>query len=253
MAATASTAQRQFQGAMKRLSRKHRQLLLSAMGNPPMVDNIPAAVWKQINDENAELLILLVAAAAMSTLSTELRNLNRAGGGLDGVSPSDWKDLIQQQAEARARQAADWTTETTRKRLAAREESNDAATADDVADVLSDKRIEDIVRNEETAGRSAGRIIFRDTADENGIDVCHIWQLGPCQHCKVCPILHGTTDRFWRQFTAGPPLHPHCCCTLQTLYMTPSEAIAQGLARRPPSGSALQKAIQDSGFSKFLS
>lgn len=243
-----SISVRQFERRLNRLSGKHRKLLTDHLGEPPDPANIPKEIWKQIDDENAALLILLVGAAAINTLRPELFRLERAAG--ETIETEDVLRELSRNARARAKKVAKWTTDTTRKRIKDLFGKDGAPTPTaGVRDVLNPSRTRTIAENESIAAETVARETVRKTAEKKGLAVVQVWRLGPCNHCKVCPLLDRTPDSFWRLFSAGPPLHPHCCCSLETYYELEESLRDRGIIRiTNPSQSQVFAAIRDSRF-----
>lgn len=241
-------SRQEFYRRLSSLSARHRRLLREHLGTPPDPKNIPEEVWERIEKENAALLILLAAAAALTLVRTETNAMQNTTG--QTLSREAMAEILARSAGRRAGRVARWTTDTTRRWLQEEfDDDPDRSPRGGVQSVLSKDRIVTIAGNEFIAARSVAAEAMRTAAKKVGVAVTQIWELGPCNHCEVCPLLHGTPDEFWRQFTNGPPLHPNCCCNIRTVYQSLDELKAARLVMATyPDPATVRAAIRKHGF-----
>ena len=203
----------EFERRIQKLSRRHRGMIRQAMGTPPDPGNVPDTLWKQIEREHKAALMILLFGAALPTFFVALGKLARSGQNVD--LPDDLRQTLEEIAAQRANWVAESITNTSRNRLDSWREGDMEQT---LRDVFGEDRWRSIARNESVAAQSIGGAALAASVRQQGGIVTEIWFLGKCEHCTLCPMLHGTSRDFWGIWTDGPPLHPNCCCNLRVFF-----------------------------------
>lgn len=248
MATATRFSKREFQQRFSRLQAKHRRLVLDHMGNPPDHRNVPKEVWQQIEKEEAAAYLVLMTGVGLQSLLLYSRGVERKTDG--AVTPIELRQQLQRLSVQRATWAARQTTGTVKRKLADVIERNPDASAKQVADrVWTPARQERIIQNESVAATTNGAVAVVKVAKRKKLSVFHIWRLGDCKHCEVCPMLDRTDESYWGDVTSGPPLHVNCCCMTVVEFGEREELIQHGKLKAVfPSEAALLSAIRRSGW-----
>lgn len=248
MATATRFNRREFQQRFSRLQAKHRRMIVDAMGNPPDHRNIPKSLWEQIEKEEAAAYLILMSGIGMQALLFHGRDVERKTGG--AVTPQEAREQLQRKSIQRARWAARQTTGTVRRKVADLIERDPDLTADEVGGkVWTPKRRDRIIDNETVAATTNGATAIVEVAKKKKLEVFHIWRLGTCRHCEVCPLLDRTDESYWGDVTSGPPLHVNCCCMTVVEFGTRDDLVRSGrLLARFPSQAQLMAAIRRSGW-----
>lgn len=235
------TIARALRGCNTRLRKK----LKTALGNPPDFNKIPPSLWKEVQEEQEECLLLPLMAMYIA-----------AGTGLGLTVGLNRTDLLGLQDRARAwsdtvsRDVSTKVVDTTRTRL--QKVSHDvrlgqAAEADFdkvIVSTTSDSRAGGIATTETTRAQTAGEADAADAANEKALaepeDAAEektpeaptkekllvarwvhkppksaAWN-PPFHPCPVCIRLIGLLAHKWpAEFAEGPPAHPQCDCWLE--------------------------------------
>lgn len=243
---------REFRQRFGRLQKKHQRWITDALGTPPDHRNIPKSLWKKIEDEEAAAYLILMTAVGMQSMQFHSRGIERKTDG--AITQADLRTALGREAVRRANWAARQTTGTTRRKVAdviARTEAKDVVPdpEDVTGKIWTPGRADRIVNNETVAAKTTGARAVVIAAEKKKIETFHIWMLGTCRHCEVCPLLHKTDAAFWGDVTSGPPLHVNCCCTTIVEVGTRAELVRAGkLKANYPSEAQLLSAIRRSGW-----
>jgi len=248
MATATRFNRREFQQRFSRLQAKHRRMVVDAMGNPPDHRNIPKSVWEQIEKEEAAAYLILMSGIGLQSLQFHSRGVERKTDG--AITQPELREQLQRKNIQRARWAARQTTGTVRRKVADVIERDPDATPEDVGSkIWTPGRRDRIIDNETVAATTNGAIAVVEVAKKKKLEVFHIWKLGSCKHCEVCPMLDRTDQSYWGDVTSGPPLHVNCCCMTVVEFGTREELVRAGkLLARFPSEAQLKAAIRRSGW-----
>ncbi len=274
MATQTRFSKREFQERLSKLQRKHRRLVLDAMGNPPDYRNVPKELWEQIEKEEAAAYMILMLGIGMQSLQFHSRGIERKTNG--AVTQVELRQELQRQSVRRARWAAKQTTATVKRKLvqiieklpdpepaprpqpartpAAEQrpvaKPKPAVKPEEIVDrIWTPARRDRIIDNESVAATTNGSKSVVIVAEKKKLEVFHIWKLGSCKHCEVCPLLDRTDEGYWGDVTSGPPLHVNCCCMTVVEFGTREDLVRAGkLAARYPSQAELLAAIRRSGW-----
>jgi hypothetical protein len=248
MATQTRFSKREFSERFARLQRKHQRWITDALGDPPDPRNIPKSLWEQIEKEEAAAYLVLMSGLGLQSLQFHSRGVERKTGG--AVTQADLRQELQRQSVKRATWAARQTTGTVRRKVRDVILRDEDLTPKQVVDnVWTPARAKRIIENESVAATTNGATAVVEVAKKKKLEVFHIWQLGTCKHCEVCPLLHKTDESYWGDVTSGPPLHVNCCCMTVVEFGTREELIQQGkLLARFPSQAQLMSAIRRSGW-----
>lgn len=248
MATQTRFSKREFRERFARLQRKHQRWITDALGNPPDHRNIPDEIWEQIEREEAAAYLLLMTAIGMTSLQFHSRGVERKTDG--AVTSAELRQELQRQSIRRATWAARQTTGTVRRKVRDAILRDDEATAEDIGGkIWTPSRATRIIENETVAATTNGATSVVAVAKKKKLQVFHIWKLGSCKHCEVCPLLDRTDESYWGDVTSGPPLHVNCCCMTVVEFGTREELVRQGrLLARFPSEAQLKAAIRRSGW-----
>lgn len=280
MATATRFSKQEFRQKLSRLQAKHRRLVLDAMGNPPDHRNVPKELWQQIEKEEAAAYMILMTGIGLQSLQIHSRGVERKTNG--AVTQVELRQQLQKLNVKRAVWAARQTTGTVRRKLQqiienlpepkpapkpepARRPSADqrpvekpkpvqpprpVVTPEEIVDrIWTPARRDRIIQNESVAATTNGASSVVEVAKKKKLEVFHIWRLGTCQHCEVCPMLDRTDEGYWGDVTSGPPLHVNCCCMTVVEFGEREELIHQGkLKARYPSEAELLAAIRRSGW-----
>jgi hypothetical protein len=241
-------SQREFRERFSRLQAKHRRLIVDAMGNPPDHRNIPKSLWQQIEKEEAAAYLILMLGVGLQSLQLHSRGIERKTDG--AITQAELRAELQRQSVRRATWAARQTTGTVKRKVEDVIDRRPDATAQQVGDTIwTPKRRDRIVGNESVAATTNGATTVVAVAKKRKVEVFHIWRLGTCKHCEVCPLLDRTDQSYWGDVTSGPPLHVNCCCMTVIEFGTREELVRAGkLLARFPSQAQLLSAIRRSGW-----
>lgn len=278
MATATRFSKQEFRQRFSRLQAKHRRLVMDAMGNPPDHRNVPKYLWEQIEKEEAAAYLILMTGIGLQSLQIHSRGVERKTNG--AVTQVELRQELQRQNIKRARWAARQTTATVRRKLqqiieklpepkptprpepaktpagkpAAEQrpvqKPKPAVKPEEIVDrIWTPSRRDRIIDNESVAATTNGASTVVEVAKKKKLEVFHIWRLGTCQHCEVCPLLDRTDESYWGDVTSGPPLHVNCCCMTVVAFGTREELVQQGkLLARFPSEAELLAAIRRSGW-----
>ena len=245
-------APEEFLRKLRKLWTSQVRELKKIVGKPPKIDRVKPEHWTKWRKDQEAALLLLMVGATMINLRSQVTNWRRQLP--DQIEPQEIERTFVQSVRARARFASRRITQTSRQRLAdlfrrARTQSTEVTEEPvDIDSIFSPARSEMVTTTEMTAARSASTRAVHDSMARRDIQCQLVWSLRPCNHCDVCPMLDRTPESFWRQFTNGPPVHPHCCCQLIILIGTRSELIRTGQMNRNPSIAAVRAAFNRSAF-----
>lgn len=231
--------ERDLDQTLKGLSRRHRKRIRAAILKYGSIEAIPGTFWleiqKEIEDEAAVILVLIFAAAHVST--QDWLGFRR--------EPYEVALDASEFATRRSRELGSLFTQTTRERLRVAqakartaldleragkippEPIKSADLADQMQDqietILSDQRAEGAAVTETTGGISGGQMggagdYERETPGSN---VEMYWQTEEDE--LVCPICFPLNDKpkaVWsQQFPSGPAAHVNCRCQLRLAAM----------------------------------
>jgi len=220
-----------FRGKLHKLSVKHRRELLTLLGNPPSIDNVPASFWERVQrEQEAELIasLLLIYIAAGTQL---------------GLTDSQAQAVATPRAQARARSISNEFVENSRQQLRkhselwrlkiqkAQAELNQAGqrptpqkppvtkgdVIEKVSSVFGKDRAARMATTDTTRTRSdAAETIMKATNRESEGD---LWRTRPglsmTGPCPICRPLNGQPRSVWSaQFPSGPPAHDNCVCDI---------------------------------------
>lgn len=224
---------------LRRAFGRTRSRIMSALGTPPDVENVPESLWEELTaDVEADLRRAIAIA-----LLRGVRGMNLEFGESTGftVNPKDAAVTAERFATTRARQSARALVSTYRDRI---------ATATGVAAEKIDRRIEEARRNgidessrkwpsfedvereleadiretasnqaeaagvtETTTAHSAGEISYRDgLKKDKEIILVARWNIDVRSNvCPICWGLNGSFEPQWPdKYRDGPPAHPQC-------------------------------------------
>lgn len=199
--------ERDFTGTLARLGTKHRRELLTLIGDPPDVDNVPSEFWSRVEsdmqDELAALLLLLFITSA------EFHGGDAAAAAARGATFAGTRsamlssDFVTHSQEMLAGYGTAWDVSPTT-----------ADVAGNVESIFGRVRSEMIAVTETTLAQSQGAewaigaTVGLSDEDE--------WQTeGDSSVCAICKPLDGMPRVVWsREFPAGPPSHVNCRCEI---------------------------------------
>ena len=212
-----------YQRKLGKLSVRHRKELLQLLGSPPDPLNVPDSFWekvrREVENENAAILLLLFLASANS-------HARRAGR--DPKSDAALSGLLQTQASAYAgdagRRLGAQYTNSSRDSLNRNRDDwqkpgiTKAEIATDVGTIFGPARTEGIVISEttdaQTAGGESGVLHTTGFSDED------LWRTeDDLSVCPICRPLHNKKRSEWQSlFPRGPKAHPRCRCWISYAY-----------------------------------
>lgn len=198
-----------FENLLKRSFGKHRARLLSSLGDPPDVANVPDSLWADIEqgiDDDTRRILALIFLLGSDGMSTQFNYRPDA---------DEMGEIAGKYASGRSAFIAKSMVGTLRDRL-------DAATREGATGLSS--RITDILGNqaagaaitETTAANSAGeggyrRIFQRDTKTK----LKAIWRTAATGVCERCLAVKDQPEEAWKEsFPDGTPAHGRCQCWL---------------------------------------
>lgn len=208
----------EIQAAMQQLNDEQRRRLKPLLGTPPRLENVPQSFWEQVEDEQAAVLLLLIASIS-SRSAFNMRSSFESTGLY--VPDKVIQERVTEYAVNRASEVAQGVTETVKNRLQNYFEREQKAriTDADLSQVLGDDQATTVAQTETTAANSHGEGVIRDDAKQQGKVVEVIWRIDPRSNvCQICRSLNGQPEAYWvRRFSMGPPAHPRCACDLETI------------------------------------
>ena len=219
------------------------------VGDPPDTRRVKSEHWKQWKKNQESALLLLMVGYSMALLNRQMEEIQDEVDDDEDIDFDDIDEEFVRETRTRARFASQRINNTTRSLLQDQvKEYSEEDGEFDLGLLFPDHRAEMIVRNEMTAARRIATQSIHTSLTDQGVKSYLIWTMNPCDHCQVCPLLDGTPEEFWSQFTDGPPLHPNCCCDLTIVFGRKSDLIRSGQMRRNPSVDRLEAAIEKYGF-----
>lgn len=211
-----------FAARVSRLTTKHRQQLLTLLGNPPDPANVPESFWSEAEDDmKRELAIILLlifsASAARHGMAADASAAQANSFALQRSSlvAAGYRAKSREQFQTTSQR---WTETTTRGGTVTRQQ-----VADDVTSIFGPTRAEGIATTETTVAQSAGGEIA--VAGTFGLSALDTWFTRDDNRvCPICAPLHEVNRDVWAvKFPNGPPAHPRCRCWI--LYANvPAEA-----------------------------
>ena len=199
-----------FARRLGRLSRRHREELLSYLGTPPDVSRVPEAFWAKVREEqeNEMLTVLLLIAAASADTH--------------GADPDLARSIADDYATGQAATVAAGYVEVSRDVLAdkarrwAETPPTVADVRDDIGTIFGPERDARIAVNETTEAQTrAGERTVQATVGTSPED---IWRITPPRVCQICKPLDGTPRSNWARFFPGGPPEPHVGCKCEIVY-----------------------------------
>jgi len=202
-----------IQQRLDSLSAKHREELLSYLGNPPDLDRVPDEFWEKVEREERERLILLLLIVFSASA---IQHGERFGLDRDQVAGAaeEWAAVrAAEVAEGYARHSRE-LAETAASRWAQSEGMEMPATevAEDISRIFGTTRDRMIAINETAAAATAGgEYGIAATAGRSEDDTWYT--ADDARVCPVCSPLHGVGRSVWSSyFPEGPPAHVVCRC-----------------------------------------
>lgn len=233
---------------LENLDRRHRALLRTEIERAGRVQDVPQAVWDQIQrdiEEETTAAIMLLILAADEWTTDEIAGLD-----VTTTTRTRRQDATYSLAAARHTMGtAAATTETLRDRLARKIEDAKATGPGDVGtltgegieaaldDVMTDARRKGIATDMTTSSLSLGqrgakvRTAGDDGATEDGdgqkVTIGLRWNTEQDNRvCPRCSPLEGTTEEVWGLIFPdgpGPDAHPNCRCSLSPVAVVTAE------------------------------
>lgn len=207
--------EQQVETLLRRAIGRTRQDILSALGSPPNVANVPDSLWQQLHadveDDTRRVIAIMMLLA--------IRRMNDDKSIPFILPPSVAAERAAAFANARAATLADSITSTFQDRL--HTVTNAGGTAADMRKAMREIREEQAKRGgitETTTANSAGELAYADEHEaETGVKLTATWNTERDGHvCEICAPLDGADDEDWRDdFPDGPPAHPSCRCWLE--------------------------------------
>lgn len=228
-----------FARRLSRLSSRHRQELVRLLGNPPDPARVPDSFWAKVQREQEEELLLMLLLIFMA--SGEFHGLDAAdartlgGEWASGRAGSVSADYVVTSRDRLTTIAGEWKG---RQETVARDRGFPQGAPSvplpaveiegDVLDVFGPERDSKIATTETTQAQTAGSETA--TAENGTQSPDDQWTTHPEQTksgpCPVCAPLNGTPRSYWeRFFPGGPPVHPHCACTIQYMALVGGELV----------------------------
>lgn len=247
---------RKFLKRVNDLWKSQRRELVKILGNPPDFSKVRQADWSRWQKEQEAVLLILMSGFAYSYMQQSVRDV------VDQNPEIDWTEVDKATADKyymktvlqRSRWASGKITDTTKRRFSERsrrtaEQVDANLKASRIAEeLLSGSRSEMVVRTEMSGAYTCATFAIANALRKKGLTVWLIWQLRPCEHCEVCPMLDGTTEEFWKKVSSGPPIHPSCCCRLRIFVGSKSKLQTSGLLKREPLIGDVRRAMAKHGF-----
>lgn len=214
--------ERRVSAALRRLRGEQRTRLLAHLGSPPDPSRVPESFWREIEDDDRELLLLLLLPVAVASGE---RVAGALGLSMDrGRVESIVRQRIEDRVSSVSRDAAVRSKEILIGMADPRETVPQGL---DLDSIFGDTRIETQAITEITQANSIGELsIVRDVDDPeapvpqgDGTEKPTVFVTWKTERdasvCPVCRPLDGRPEPEWvDKFPDGPPAHPNCRCTL---------------------------------------
>jgi hypothetical protein len=221
-----------------------RKALKKANNRP---EDLPEELWKEIEEKQRRVLFLLLLGFGLSSLnmwhqwSVDETPLNIPYE----TAERRFESLAQRNARAISRKINATTKRLLRHRMKSFESGESLTNA--VKDVIPDHRVVTTTRTEIQVAIGLGTDAVLQAY--TGRMLHGYMQLGPCEHCKVCPIFHRVDIDFVRDFfPRAPTIHPNCCCRQMLVYGTKKDLIESGVMVANPDRRLIVRAMGEQGF-----
>ena len=218
--------------AIAKLSGAQMDKLLSQLGNPPRVDNVPASFWREYGNELRALLEPLLRRLYVEQAGRLGADVGRSriDWALVNESAAAWArdytfDLVKGVIDT-ARGSVDTNLQTLLREAVAggfEDSLTNAQIAERLTAAFGPARAEMIAVTETTRAAAAGEMAIADQLRESGVTMRAAWNTSEDELvCSICEPLDGVHENAgggWTSPTTGetidaPPAHPYCRCFL---------------------------------------
>ena len=203
--------------ALSRLSSQHRRELVKLLGNPPSIDNVPAAFWDRVQQDTEEKLAALLLLIYFASSTHHGLDRSAAAELADKFAARRAADVAEKYTATSRERTENYSREWAERAKATGEPIPRTEVAERTVSVFGPERSAKVAVTEVTVAQTEGgetaakKLKIASTEDKWKTNP-HLSRSGPC---PTCSPLHNKPRREWEKlFPDGPPIHDYCCCEI---------------------------------------